>query len=100
MNWLLPIRPGQTFLDVSTIFHLAWWTFMGSNFWYLRIPLSAALALGLVGSYAWEVFERFAEPRWPQFWQHPESLLNAYISDPLTSVVGILFAYYVLRHWG
>jgi hypothetical protein len=30
---------------------------------------------------------------------HPESFANAYVSDPLTSVLGVLFSYYVLEHW-
>jgi hypothetical protein len=35
-NWFWPVRTGITFFDVWTIFHLAFWVFMGSNFWVQR----------------------------------------------------------------
>lgn len=79
--------------------HVAFWVYMASNFWSFGLPRSRALFLGVALSFAWEFFERFAERQWPHIWQHPESFVNAYVSDPLTSVVGVLFSYYALEHW-
>jgi hypothetical protein len=101
MEWLYPIRTGRTFFDVWTIFHLAFWVFMGSNFWNARgyVDKSTALMLGLAASYMWEAFERYAECRWPKLWLSPESWYNSYLSDPMTCVIGILFAWYALENW-
>lgn len=74
MEWLWPIRTGQTFFDVWTLFHLSFWFYMGSNFWSAEkfIGRPQAMVIGLVLSYAWEIFERFAERRWPDLWLSPE----------------------------
>jgi hypothetical protein len=90
---------GQSFLDVWTIAHLAFWTFIGSALWPMKIPLRTALLACVSVAFAWEVFERFAEKKWPHIWLSPESWLNAYVSDPLTAVVGVAGMYYALNHW-
>jgi hypothetical protein len=101
MDWIYPIHTGHTFFDVWTIFHQAFWLFAGSCFWAFRdtIEKPRALVVGLVMAYGWEVFERYAERRWPDRWLNPESWLNSYVSDPLTCVVGILAAWYALDNW-
>lgn len=99
MDWFWPVRTGKTVLDVWTIMHVAFWVYMASNFYSFGVTRNRALFLGVVLSFAWEFFERFAEHQWPDIWQHPESFANAYVSDPLTSVLGVLFSYYVLEHW-
>jgi hypothetical protein len=98
-SWLWPVATGKTFLDVWTIFHLAFWLYMGSNFYSFKVPLATALAVGIVFSYLWEIFERYAEVKWPAIWTHPESWVNAYVSDPLTSVVGILVTWFLLNNY-
>lgn len=101
MEWLWPIRTGKTLIDVWTIFHLAFWVFMGSNFWAVQryIDRPRAMLAGLCGAYLWELFERYAERKWPNVWLTPESLVNSYVSDPLTCVLGMLFAWYALDNW-
>lgn len=101
MSWFWPVRTGSTFFDVWTIFHLAFWVFMGSNFWALSrwIDRPRALLVGLVLSFLWELFERYGERKWPDVWLTPESWLNSYVSDPLTCVVGMMAAWYALDHW-
>jgi hypothetical protein len=101
MGWFYPIRTGQTFFDVWSIFHLAFWVFMGSNFWAAQkfIERPRAMLVGLCLAYGWELFERYAEHKWPDVWLTPESHLNSYVSDPLTCVLGMLFAWYALDHW-
>jgi len=101
MSWLYPVKTGITFFDVWTIFHLSFWVFMGSNFWNIQrfVSRPQAMIIGLVLSFAWEFFERFAEKQWPALWKNPESWWNSYLSDPLTCVVGMLFAWYALDHW-
>lgn len=99
LKWLWPIRTGLTIIDVWTLFHTAFWLFAGSCFWSWKIPLEPAITVALSLAYVWEAFERFAEPRWPHLWLNPESWANSYISDPLTAIVGVAFAYYALDNW-
>ena len=101
MNWFWPIRTGRTFFDVWTIFHLSFWLFFGSCSWAARhyIDKPHALLIGLTMAYGWEIFERYAERKWPNIWLNPESPLNSYVSDPLTCLVGILFAWWALTYW-
>jgi hypothetical protein len=96
-----PIKTGQTFFDVWTIFHLSFWIFMGSNFWNIQkfINRPQAMLIGICLSYVWEIFERYAERKWPNIWLSPESFINSYISDPMTCVIGILFAWFALDNW-
>lgn len=74
---------------------------MGSNFWAFGkfISREQSMLLGLALSYAWEFFERYSERKWPHIWLTPESFVNSYISDPLTCVIGLLFAWYALDNW-
>lgn len=99
MNYFLPIRTGQTFFDVWTIVHIAFWVYFGSLTWSFQIPRLYAM-LGCLGiAFAWEVFERIMEPKRPDLWLTPESWLNAWVSDPLTCVIGVLFIWYALDNW-
>lgn len=99
LTWLYPIKTGRTFFDVWSIFHIAFWLYAGSNFWAFKVQKPLALAIGLFMAFGWEVFEREAESRWPHIWSHPESFINSYISDPLTCVIGIFVAWYMLDNW-
>jgi hypothetical protein len=99
MSCLWPIKTGITFVDVNSIFHLCFWVFMGSNLCFLKMDKFSAMFVSVIGAFLWEAFERYAEIRWPEIWKFPESFCNAYLSDPLTAVIGILFAYYALNHW-
>jgi len=103
MNWLIGTT-GSSFLDVWTVPHLAFWIFVGSVLW----PFSKnkdfgfrliCLGVCLFWAFAWEVFERFAEAEWPTLWLHPESWYNSYVSDPLTTVVGVLGMMWALDRW-
>ena len=101
MDIFWPIKTGRTFFDVNTIFHLAFWVFMGSNFWYAKAYISKpnSLVVGVCGALVWEVAERFFERWFPQMFTHPESWYNSWLSDPLTALIGILLANYALEHW-
>jgi hypothetical protein len=98
MSWFWG-HTGTSFLDVWTIFHLAFWVFFGSCIWAFKWNRRAALIGCLVGAFAWEFFEKYAEKAWPNRWLNPESLWNSYISDPLTCLLGVCFAFYALDHW-
>jgi hypothetical protein len=99
MNLIYPIRTGQTLFDYWTLAHLSFWFFIGTCLAPARVPLGWALVTGVLLAYAWEVFERLAEVKWPELWHHPESALNAYVSDPLTAVLAICVAYYGFHNW-
>jgi len=97
LRWLYPVVTGKTFFDGPSVFHLAFWIFVGSCLAYGKVSLGKATCIMMAVAYAWEFFERFAEKKWPTFWTHPESWYNSYLSDPLMGVVGILLAYYLVR---
>jgi hypothetical protein len=106
MTWLWPIKTGKTFIDVWSIVHLSFWVYAGSLAWSLfgladkqksRV-LALSVCLGL--AYLWEVFEYFMAPRYPDIWLTPESWFNSWVSDPLTCILGVLFIWYALDHWG
>ena len=95
MQWLMGVT-GKSFFDTSSVIHFAFWIFIGSCVAYAKKPLSYAMAGMFVFAYAWEVFERHAEKKWPQYWLHPESWYNSYISDILMGVLGVWFAYWLV----
>jgi len=97
VKFLWPIVTGKTFFDTSSIIHFAFWIFLGSCFAYGRWPVRRAMIWMAVIAFGWEVFERYAEKRWPQAWLHPESWYNAWISDPIMGVLGVLAAYWLVR---
>lgn len=111
MTWLWPIHTGRTFFDVWSLVHLTFWFFAGSIFWSREYHqklsgLSQGLDLRgmnfgycLVMAFGWEVFERFAEKQWPQYWLSPESWYNSWVSDPLMCAVAVLACWYALDHW-
>jgi len=98
MGWILPIT-GYSFFDVWTLAHLAFWTFVGSSLWGLKINKWVALFWCMLLAFLWEGFEEFYAFRlWPDKWLDPESWWNSWISDPLTCVVGLLGVWYLLDH--
>jgi hypothetical protein len=99
MKWLIGGITGKSFLDVWSIFHLSFWLFIGSCLWAWRVDRAWAYGVCLALAYAWELFERYGEGHYPKVWLNPESWYNSYLSDPLTCVVGLAFAFYVLDNW-
>jgi hypothetical protein len=97
VGWLYPVVTGKSFFDTSSIIHLAFWVFLGSCFAYGRISTLMAMVYMLAIAYTWEIFERFAEVKWPTIWLHPEGWLNAWVSDPLMGVLGVLVAYWLVK---
>jgi hypothetical protein len=98
MSWL-GFKTGYSFFDVWSLVHLAFWVFIGSCLWGLRINKWAALASCFVVSLVWELFEHFVAFRsWPDHWLDPESWWNSFLSDPLTCVVGVLGIWWLLDH--
>lgn len=97
MNWF-GFNTGYSFLDVWTLVHLSFWIFIGSTLWAFEINKWIATACCLGVAYAWEVFEYFMAPKYPNTWKNPESWWNAWISDPLTCVVGVLLIWWLLDH--
>ena len=98
MSWLLPIT-GYSFFDVWTMAHLGFWIFVGSTMWGLKVNRWVALASCLLIALGWEFFEAFVAFRiWPQHWLDPESWWNAWVSDPLTCLVGVWGMYWALDH--
>jgi len=100
MSWLIGTT-GLAFFDVWSVAHLAFWVFIGSVLWPMIKDSGLSLrmiALGacLIAAYAWEGFEKIAEVRWPRLWLHPEVWYNSYVSDILTTIIGVLGMFYLL----
>ena len=97
MDWLAPIT-GYSFFDVWSIVHLAFWIFAGSTLWALCVKLPVASGCSLAAAYAWELFEHVMAPLHPDVWKDPESWWNAWVSDPVMCVVGVLGIWWLLNH--
>ena len=103
MSWLIGTT-GRSFIDIWSLAHLCFWIFIGSVLWPMVKDAGTTtrlIALGacLIVAYAWEAFEKIAEVRWPRLWLHPESLLNSLVSDPLTTIIGVLGMMWALDRW-
>jgi hypothetical protein len=98
IKWLWPIVTGRVFFDGPSMFHFGFWVFAASCLAYAKVSLAHAMLVMLAGAYSWEIFERYAEKKWPQYWTHPEIWFNSWLSDPLMGVLGVLLAYYLVRH--
>jgi hypothetical protein len=98
MKWFIG-RTGYSLLDVWTLVHLAFWFFAGSIVWSLRWNRAWGMAACMAVAVAWEVFERFAEKRWPNLWLNPESWWNAWVSDLFMCAFGVALALWALDHW-
>lgn len=92
-------KTGYSFFDVSMLVHFSFWFFIGSCTWYLRANRWWAMAICLLVACAWEVAEHFLEKSYPQYWKNPESWWNAWISDPLMCVAGLLLVWAALDAW-
>jgi hypothetical protein len=97
---------GKAFFDAWTLAHLSFWLFIGSCIWpsvhkfpWLSKQRLIPFLACMVAAYGWEIFERVAEKKWPTAWLHPESAINSYLSDPLTTVVGVLGMLIWLDHF-
>lgn len=84
------MKTGESFIDYWTLAHLSFWIFIASSMWAAKISWKITLLSCISIALSWELFERFAEKRWPEIWQEPESVINAYGSDILTVPIAIL----------
>ena len=98
MSWLWG-KTGYSFFDVWSIVHFAVWIFVGSVVYSIKYSPTGLMAGCLAAAYSWEVFERYAEKRWPNLWLNPESWWNSLLSDPLMCGLGVAFVWYALSHW-
>jgi hypothetical protein len=88
---------GYSFLDAWTLAHFCFWVFMGSTVWAFKVPYKIAMPACLAASLVWEVFEHFMAPAYPNVWKDPESFWNAWISDPLTCIIGVSLIWWLLN---
>ncbi len=92
-------KTGYSFFDYWTLAHLSFWFLYGSTVAAVRLNRGLFVIAGLSVAFSWEVFERLAERKWPEIWASPESWWNAWISDPLTVLVGVGIAFYGYDTW-
>jgi len=93
MSWLIG-NAGYAFFDYWFMAHLSFWFVIGSTAAAMQLKRGLAFACCLSAAYSWEIFERFAEKKWPLVWQSPESWWNAWISDPLTVCISLTVAFF------
>lgn len=84
--------------DYWFLAHLSFWFFTGSTAAALKAKFNPSIWFAIAGAMAWEIFERFAEPRWPDAWQHPEGWVNI-LSDLLTCPIGVGLAFWGFTKW-
>jgi len=96
--WLIG-RAGYAFFDYWFIIHLSFWLVVASSCAAFKFDRSRTFLECWCISFAWELFERFAEPAWPKIWQSPESWWNAGLSDPGTVLLGFVIAFYGYDRW-
>jgi len=95
----------KSFFDVWSIAHLSFWIFIGSCLWPFMKEDSwwpkriIALIICLIFAFGWEIFEKYAEINWPKLWLHRESWINSWISDPLTTIIGVIGMMWALDRW-
>jgi hypothetical protein len=99
VDWLFPIRTGVTFFDYWAIAHIAFWFFIGSSVAVSKSRRPKLLVTCLSIAFLWEIFEKFAEKKWPTVWLSPESWLNSWVSDPVMCLVGVLISWYGYDKW-
>jgi hypothetical protein len=99
MNWLLG-KTGYSLIDVWSLVHFCFWVFVGSCFWARRAQVLVSLGICLGVAVGWEVFERFAEKKWPDTWLNPESWWNSWVSDLSTVLLGVLMIWTLLNRFG
>lgn len=63
--------------------HFCFWVVAASNVYHLKLSRTRYALLFVGAALLWEVFERYAEKRWPDTWRFPESWWNAWVSDIL-----------------
>lgn len=97
-QWLFG-KTGYAFFDVSSLVHFSFWFFVGSIPWYLKTNRVLAMALCLAGAFVWEIAEHFLSRAYPTVWKNPESWWNAWVSDPLMCVLGVLLVWAALGKW-
>lgn len=99
MNWLFG-RAGYSLFDVWFIVHLCFWVFAGSCLWAKKVNVAISVGICFGVAFWWEVFERFAEKKWPETWLNPESWWNSWIGDLSTAFLGVLGIWWMLNRFG
>jgi len=99
MDWLWPISTGRTVVDLWCFAHLSFWFVVGTTLAAMKARRLRATGICLAVTFAWEIFERVAEMRWPTVWESKESFINAWISDPATCLVALFVAFYGFDRW-
>lgn len=102
MRWLWPIKTGESFFDLWSLTHFAFWYVVGADVKALQAAgkvkgLLYPLLLALAFAFVWELVERYGfEPRGLVVF--PERWWNRWISDPLMAVVGVWVGWWVVKH--
>lgn len=84
-----------------SIIHFGFWAFVTSTMAACaEPPLWVHLLYTLVGGYAWEVIEYFAQRRWPEKWSgRIETPLNSWVGDPISNLLGATFGWFVVAFY-
>jgi len=98
MDWLIGAA-GYAFFDYWFLMHLSFWLVTGSTIAAVKLNRAIFSMLCMSTALLWEVFEIFAAKKWPDVWLSPEAWWNAWVSDPLTVVIGLGVAFYGFDHW-
>lgn len=98
MGWVIG-PAGYAFFDYWFLAHLSFWFVTGSTIAALKLNRLVVGAVCMGAALLWEIFEKFAEKKWPEIWLSPETWWNCWVSDPLTVVVGLGVAFLGFDRW-
>jgi hypothetical protein len=89
------------FWDLWSIIHFGFWAFIASAVAAAWEPcLAVHLIYTLVLGFVWEIFEYFAQRKWPEKWSHKiEPWVNSWIADPIANLLGASFGWFVVAYY-
>ena len=82
----------NSLLDLWSLIHAGFYGFVSSSIqaaWHPALWVHIVWVLSL--TLAWEIFEGFAEKKWPTMWKRKEHWSNRWIGDPISNSLGAAF---------
>jgi hypothetical protein len=95
MSWFFPIETGKTLFDLWSVVHFAGWMALGANCVAGNLPNWAVWTVLASSTIIWEIVERTLLKH---MIQHPESMINSFIGDPISNSLGFCFGVWLAHY--
>jgi hypothetical protein len=94
-------KAGQSVFEMWSIIHAGFYAFLSSSIeaayhprWFINVIWVLSLTT------VWELFETFAEKKWPAKWSNTRELwFNRWIGDPISNSSGAAFGIFVVLYY-